>query len=116
MSWFYEKDQSKDVVAVKKYKSAGKVQIEGLSLIQWLLVPRLIYLFNIIVKRNSNIKPIPIKSVKILPEKNVSFSFEKPKWLQSNPGDYVYVNCPWVSKFQWFPFNLMTSTKIKLPF
>ncbi len=116
LSWFYEKDQSKDVVAVKKYKSAGKVQIEGLSLIQWLLVPRLIYLFNIIVKRNSNIKPIPIKSVKILPEKNVSFSFEKPKWLQSNPGDYVYVNCPWVSKFQWFPFNLMTSTKSKTAF
>jgi len=116
LSWFYEKDQSKDVVAVKKYKSSGKVQIEGLCLIQWLLVPRLIYLFNIIVKRNSNIKPIPIKSVKILPEKNVSFSFEKPKWLQSNPGDYVYVNCPWVSKFQWFPFNLMTSTKNKIAF
>ena len=116
LSWFYGKDQSKDVIAVKKYKSAGKVQVEGLSLIQWLLVPRLIYLFNIIVKRNFDNKPIQIKSIKILPEKNVSFSFEKPKWLKSNPGDYVYVNCPWVSKFQWFPFNLMTSASSKAAF
>ena len=116
LSWFYGKDQSMDVIAVKEYKSAGKVQIEGLSLIQWLLVPRLIYLFNIIVKRNFDNKPIQIKSIKILPEKNVSFSFEKPKWLKSNPGDYVYVNCPWVSKFQWFPFNLMTYASGKAAF
>jgi len=116
LSWFYEKEHSKQVVPAKKHKSAGKVQVEGLSLIQWLLVPRLIYLFNIIVKRNSNNKPIPIKSVKVLPEKNVSFSFEKPKWLKSNPGDYVYVNCPWISKYQWFPFNLMASTVSKIAF
>lgn len=116
LSWFYEKAQSKNVIAVKKYKPAGKVQVGGLSLIQWLLVPRLIYLFNIIVKRNFYNKPIQIKSIKILPEKNVSFSFKKPKWLKSNPGDYVYINCPWVSKFQWFPFNLMTSTRSKTVF
>ena len=116
LSWFYEKNQSKDVIVVKKYKSAGKVQVGGLSLIQWLLVPRLIYLFNIIVKRNFHNKHIEIKSIKILPEKNVSFSFVKPKWLKSNPGDYVYVNCPWVSKFQWFPFNLMTSASKKTAF
>ena len=116
LSWFYEKKHIKQDVAVKKQKLAGKVQVQGLSLIQWLLVPRLIYLFNIIVKRNSNNKPISIKSIKILPEKNVSFSFEKPKWLKSNPGDYVYVNCPWVSKFQWFPFNLMASVNSKIAF
>ena len=116
LSWFYEKKQGKQIVVIKKQKSAGKVQVGGLSLIQWLLVPRLIYLFNMIVKRNSNNKPISIKSIKILPEKNVSFSFEKPKWLKSNPGDYVYVNCPWVSKFQWFPFNLMASVNSKIAF
>ena len=116
LSWFYEKKHAKQEVAFKKQKFSGKVQVQGLSLIQWLLVPRLIYLFNIIVKRNTNNKPVSIKSIKILPEKNVSFSFEKPKWLKSNPGDYVYVNCPWVSKFQWFPFNLMASVNSKIAF
>ena len=109
LSWFYEKEKNKDIDVAKKQNSFGKVQVQDLGLVQWLLVPRLIYLFNIIVKRNSNNKPFPINSFKILPEKNISFSFEKPQWLNSDPGDYVYVNFPWVSKFQWYPFNLMSS-------
>ena len=116
LSWFYEKEKSKHIDVAKKQTSIGKVQVQGLGLVQWLLVPRLIYLFNIIVKRNSNNKPFPINSLKVLPEKNISFSFEKPKWLKSNPGDYVYVNCPWVSKFQWYPFNLMPSMDNNIAF
>ena len=116
ISWFYEKEKGKHIGVFKKHRSIGKVQVQGLGLVQWLLVPRLIYLFNIIVKRNSNNKPFPINSLKVLPEKNISFSFEKPKWLKSNPGDYVYVNCPWVSKFQWYPFNLMPSMDNNIAF
>ena len=82
LSWFYEKEKSKHIDVAKKQTSIGKVQVQGLGLVQWLLVPRLIYLFNIIVKRNSNNKPFPINSLKVLPEKNISFSFEKPQWLK----------------------------------
>ena len=116
LSWFYEKDESTRKSLFKKHKSIGKAQVQDLNLVQWLLVPRLIYLFNIIVKRNLNNKPFPINSLKVLPEKNISFSFEKPKWLKSNPGDYVYINCPWVSKLQWYPFNLMPSVDTNIAY
>ena len=116
LSWFYEKDENTRKSLFKKHKSIGKAQVQDLNLVQWLLVPRLIYLFNIIVKRNLNNKPFPINSLKVLPEKNISFSFEKPKWLKSNPGDYVYINCPWVSKLQWYPFNLMPSVDTNIAY
>ena len=53
---------------------------------------------------------ISIKSLKILPKKNISFSFDKPSWFKFQAGDYVYINCPWVSRLQWYPFNIISST------
>ena len=88
-----------------------KVQVQDLSVLQWLLVPRLIYLYNIILNRTINRDHIAIESLQILPERNISFSFTRPQWFTFDSGDYVYINCPWISKLEWYPFNIISARK-----
>ena len=87
----------------------SKVQVQNLSVLQWLLVPRLIYFYNIIINRNKNDNTTYLKSLELLPDRNISFSFDKPSWFSFQAGDYVYINCPWVSKLEWYPFNIISS-------
>ena len=86
-----------------------KVQVQDLSVLQWLLVPRLIYIYNIILNRTINREHIAIESLQILPERNISFSFTRPQWFTFDSGDYVYINCPWISKLEWYPFNIISA-------
>ena len=87
-----------------------KVQVQDLSILQWLLVPRLIYFYNVILNRAKNKSEISIDSLQILPEKNISFSFIRPDWFNYKSGDYVYINCPWISKLEWYPFNIISTS------
>lgn len=111
VAWFRSNKLRKDSQATKKVVSKiSRVQVQNLNVLQWLLVPRLIYFYNTIINRNKNNELISIKSLKILPEKNISFAFDKPSWFKFQAGDYVYINCPWVSRLQWYPFNIISST------
>ena len=111
VAWFRSNKSRKDYETTKKVVSKiSRVQVQNLNVLQWLLVPRLIYFYNIIINRNKNNELISIKSLKILPEKNISFSFNKPRWFKFQAGDYVYINCPWVSSLEWYPFNIISST------
>ena len=90
-----------------------KVQVQDLSVLQWLLVPRLIYFYNIILNRTKNRNEVQIESLQILPEKNISFSFARPKGFHFRSGDYIYINCPWISKLEWYPFNIVSTENNK---
>jgi len=109
VSWF--NPNRKEFIVESKLKTQSKpykVQVQDLSILQWLLVPRLIYFYNIILNRAKNKLDISIDSLQILPEKNISFSFIKPDWFHYKSGDYVYINCPWISKLEWYPFNIIS--------
>tara|TARA_B100001105_G_C22370342_1_gene434707 strand:- start:52 stop:1530 length:1479 start_codon:yes stop_codon:yes gene_type:complete len=110
IAWFnpHRNEFSLEEQSVSKAKSY-KVQVQDLSVLQWLLVPRLIYFYNIILNRSKNRNQVGIESLQILPEKNISFSFLRPKWFNHNSGDYVYINCPWISKLEWYPFNIVSA-------
>ena len=89
----------------------NKIQLEDLNVLQWLLVPRLIYFYNIILNRSKNRDLVSIKSIKLLPERNISIVFDKPSGFNYSMGDYVYINCPWISKLEWYPFSIISHTK-----
>ena len=110
IAWFNpnRKDFITDEESTSESKSY-KVQVQDLSVLQWLLVPRLIYLYNIILNRTINRDHIAIESLQILPERNISFSFTRPQWFTFDSGDYVYINCPWISKLEWYPFNIISA-------
>ncbi|MDG1848519.1 MAG: EF-hand domain-containing protein, partial [Candidatus Marinimicrobia bacterium] len=87
VAWFRNNKSRKDYQTTKKVVSnISRVQVQNLNVLQWLLVPRLIYFYNIIINRNKNNELISIKSLKILPEKNISFSFDKPSWFKFQAG------------------------------
>lgn len=99
---------SKRPQIVKTHRRLSKVQVHDLAAWQWLLVPRLIYYYNILVNRRKNRSEIPIDSVEILPGKNISIKIERPDWFHYRAGDYVYLNCPWISTVEWYPFNIIS--------
>ena len=110
IAWFNpnRKEFSIDENSVSKLESY-KVQVQDLSVLHWLLVPRLIYFYNIIINRTKNRDHIAIESLQILPERNISFSFKRPQWFTYESGEYVYINCPWISKLEWYPFNIISA-------
>ena len=110
IAWF--NPNRKEIIIDEKSSSESKsykVQVQDLSVLQWLLVPRLIYIYNIILNRTINREHIAIESLQILPERNISFSFTRPQWFTFDSGDYVYINCPWISKLEWYPFNIISA-------
>ena len=115
VAWFnperYEprKQETRNVRLIKKQRRLSKVQVHDLGRWQWLLVPRLIYYYNIFVNRRKNRNEIPISSIEILPGKNISVKIERPEWFNYQAGDYVYLNCPWISTVEWYPFNIISS-------
>jgi Ca2+-binding EF-hand superfamily protein len=111
VAWFRNsKSRKEHQIANSVLSKISRVQVQNLKVLQWLLVPRLIYFYNIIINRNKNNELITIKSLKVLPEKNISLSFDKPSWFKFKAGDYVYINCPWVSSLEWYAFNIISST------
>ena len=108
VSWFNRNSISKHRKENQIKHKGGKVQVQGLGVLQWLLVPRLVYLYNIIVNRNKNRQLVQIESLKILPEENISLSFVKPNNFNYKYGDYVYINCPWISNLEWYPFSIIS--------
>ena len=93
---------------VEKHRRSTKVQVADLAVWQWLLVPRLIYYYNILVNRQNNRSEIPIDSIEILPGKNISLKLKRPDWFHYRAGDYVYLNCPWISTVEWYPLNIIS--------
>ena len=109
-AWFRNSKSKKNSQTTNRIvHNITKVQVQNLNVLQWLLVPRLIYFYNIIINRKKNDELISIESLEVLPGKNISFSFDKPKWFEFTPGDYVYINCPWISNLEWYPFNIISS-------
>jgi len=114
VAWFnpdrYEsrKHETKNVQLIKKQRPLSKIQVHDLGAWQWLLVPRLIYFYNILVNRRKNRSEIPINSIEILPGKNIFVKIKRPDWFHYQAGDYVYLNCPWISTVEWYPFNIIS--------
>ena len=55
VSWFNRNSISKHRKENQIKHKGGKVQVQGLGVLQWLLVPRLVYLYNIIVNMKINL-------------------------------------------------------------
>ena len=93
IAWFnpHRNEFSLEEQSVSKAKSY-KVQVQDLSVLQWLLVPRLIYFYNIILNRSKNRNQVGIESLQILPQKNISFSFLRPKWFMTRFNFFKVLN------------------------
>ena len=83
------------------------VQVQDIGVFQWLLIPRLIFLYNVLVNRKKNRSRVGLESVNLLPSKVLELTISSPDNFHFEPGDYLYINCREISKVEWYPFNIL---------
>ena len=115
VSWLnpdrYNTQFSTQETPIDRLKKDASLQVEDLTAIQWLLIPRMIYLYNILFNRKKNRLFVKLKSIHLLPSKTVEIVIGAPKDFVYNPGDYIYINCPEISKGKWYPFNIIRTSE-----
>ena len=91
----------------KKRQLQSSIQVQDIGIIQWLLIPRLIFLYNVLINRKKNRSYVDLKAIHLLPSKILELTISAPDGFTFTPGDYVYINCPQISKMEWYPFNII---------
>ena len=88
-------------------KSNTGLQVQGLSPIEWLLVPRMIYMYNILLNRKKNRSSVELLAIHLLPSRVLELVIKPPENFNYAPGDYLYLNSPPISKIKWYPFTII---------
>ena len=95
---------------IKRSVFASKIQVQDIGILQWFLIPRLIFLYNILINRKKNRCYVNLQSVKLLPSKVIELTISSPSNFIFKPGDYLYINFKELSLLEWYPFNIITYT------
>ena len=96
---------------ISNKKSKKDLQVQDISLFKWLLIPRFIFFYNVLMNRKKIRKQISLQSVSLLPSKILELSVSVPDTFQYAPGDYVYINCKEISSVEWYPFNIIRQSR-----
>ena len=94
----------------KNKKNKKSLQVQDISIFKWLLIPRFIFFYNIVMNRKKNRKKVNLQSISLLPSKVLEISISIPGEFEYSPGDYVYINCKEISSIEWYPFNIFRKT------
>ena len=88
-------------------KPDKSLQVQHLGAIEWLLIPRMIYMYNMVINRKKNRTFVELKAIHLLPSRVLELVIRPPENFMFLPGDYIYVNCPPISKRKWYPFTII---------
>ena len=100
-------DSVNDGKKKKQNLSGRNIQVQDVGILQWLLIPRLIFLYNILLNRRKNREFVNFKNAKLLPSRILELTITTLNNFKFKPGDYVYINCPEISRIEWYPFNII---------
>lgn len=106
----YEEANSK-TLKEKSSSMISTVQVQDIGLFQWLMIPRIIFIYNVLVNRKKNRTFVDLHSISLLPSKVLELTISSPKNFTFNPGDYLYLNCKEISSGEWYPFNIIKKTE-----
>ena len=106
----YEKKNKHNLKNFKKNK-LSKIQVQDIGLLKSLLVPKLIFLYNIILNRNRKKINCLVSGFKLLPSNVMEIELSVNKDFQFMPGDYVYLNSKKISMIDWHPFIIISKSK-----
>ena len=105
----YEEANSK-TLKNKSSSTISTVQVQDIGLFQWLMIPRIIFIYNVLVNRKKNRTFVDLHSISLLPSKVLELTISAPKNFTYTPGDYLYLNCKEISSGEWYPFNIIKKT------
>ena len=100
-------DVKQDIAKRSNSYFKNNIQVQDIGLFQWLLIPRLIFLYNVLVNRKKNRSNVGLQSVNLLPSKVLELTISPPDDFSFKPGDYLYLNCREISGLEWYPFNII---------
>ena len=108
----YEKKSKLKLIKNNSLKTKlSKIQVQDIGLLKSLLVPKLIFLYNIIINRKKNRIDCLVSGFKLLPSKIMEIEITVDKKFNYYPGDYIYLNCSRISKIEWHPFTIISYSK-----
>ena len=106
----YEEVDSK-VIEDKSSSMISTIQVQDIGIFQWLMIPRIIFIYNVLVNRKKNRTFVDLHSISLLPSKVLELTISAPKNFTYTPGDYLYLNCKEISSGEWYPFNIIKKTE-----
>jgi ferredoxin-NADP reductase len=102
---------SSEFIEKKDSLFTSKIQVQDIGLFQWLMIPRLIFLYNVLMNRKKNRTHVGLQSIRLLPSKVLELTISSPDGFVFDPGDYLYINCREISSTEWYPFNIISKTE-----
>ncbi|XP_051780681.1 NADPH oxidase 3-like [Erpetoichthys calabaricus] len=75
---------------------------------RWVIVPLIIYICERILRYYRSMKTVVITKVVTHPSDVIEVQMKK-KDFRMEPGQYVYLQCPQISHFEWHPFTLTSA-------
>lgn len=99
-----------DIVS-DRVKADSSLQVQDIGPIQWLLIPRMIYMYNMLINRKKNRSFVDLEAIHILPSRVLELVIKPPENFMYIPGDYIYINCPPISAQKWYPFTIIRKDK-----
>ncbi|KAL8061760.1 hypothetical protein ABFX02_02G105600 [Erythranthe guttata] len=76
----------------------------------YLAVPMILYASERLIRAfRSGHKTVQILKVSVYPGNVMSLHMSKPQGFKYTSGQYIFVNCPEVSPFQWHPFSITSA-------
>jgi Ca2+-binding EF-hand superfamily protein len=81
VSWLisdrYE-NQNDDKQVKKNTRYQSSIQVQDIGILQWLLIPRLIFLYNVLMNRKKNRSFVDLKAIHLLPSKILELTISAP--------------------------------------
>ena len=90
----YEVSPEKKSNEKKKKSFNSSIQVQDIGVFQWLLIPRLIFLYNILTNRKKNRSYVKLQSIKLLPSRGLELAITAPKDFSISDSLKQYRNAP----------------------
>ena len=80
---------------------------------QWVLLPVVGFAIELVIRRQNTKEPAYVVNASLLPSKVLGLEIARPKSFHYQPGDYVFVKCPSLSKYEWHPFTISSAPEMQ---
>ncbi|HBL10749.1 MAG TPA: ferric reductase [Cyanobacteria bacterium UBA11162] len=83
--------------------------IHGPVFWQWVLFPLLGFVIELVIRGRTTKEATFVVNASLLPSKVLGLEVQRPTSFNYQPGDYLFIKCPSISKFEWHPFTISSA-------